>query len=38
MEHIRFWSMLMVLIWWAKTNEIKNTQKLLEATKDVGLH
>jgi len=37
MEHINTWSMLMMLIYWAKTNAIKSTEGLLEVRREVSL-
>jgi hypothetical protein len=38
MGHISFWPMLMMLIFWEKTDTIqKSTEALLDAGKEVGL-
>jgi hypothetical protein len=38
MEHITFWSVLIMLIYWKKTNSVKkNTECLLDASKKVVL-
>jgi len=37
MEHVSFWSVVKMLIYWAKHTMRKNTEALLVSDKDVGV-